>query len=71
VTAADFRSYVDAQGRAAVAFQDVERWTRMSIANTAASGRFSTDRTITEYAREIWHLEPVEPLPLSTSLPGP
>jgi starch phosphorylase len=56
---ADFRSYVEAQERAARAFQDVERWTRSSILNSAASGGFSSDRTIREYNRDIWHLEPV------------
>jgi len=62
LTAADFRSYLEAQQRAAVAFRDRSRWTRMSILNTAASGRFSTDRTMREYNREIWRLEPVAPL---------
>ncbi len=57
--AADFRSYVDAQNLAAHAFQDRERWTLMSIRNTACSGRFSTDRTIREYNDEIWHLPQV------------
>jgi starch phosphorylase len=56
LTAADFRSYVDAQHGAAVAYRDLERWTRMSILNTAASGKFSSDRTIADYNREIWHL---------------
>jgi starch phosphorylase len=64
MVAADFRGYLEAQRHAAAAFQDVERWTRMSIANTAASGRFSTDRTITEYARDIWRIQAVAPLPL-------
>jgi starch phosphorylase len=62
--AADFHSFLEAQRRASLAYQDPEQWTRMSIANTAASGRFSTDRTIAEYAREIWRIEPVTPLPL-------
>ncbi len=64
MTAADFHAYVEAQRRVAEAYQDTERWTRMSIANTAASGRFSTDRTIAEYASGIWHVGPVAPLPL-------
>jgi starch phosphorylase len=62
LTAADFRSYVDAQQRVAAAYQDELRWTRMSILNTALSGVFSTDRTIREYNREIWHLDAVAPL---------
>ncbi len=61
MTAADFRSFIDAQARAEAAFRDVERWTRMSILNTAASGRFSTDRTMRDYNRDIWRLEPVQP----------
>ena len=59
MTAADFRSFVDAQARAADAFNDTERWTRMSILNTAASGRFSTDRTMRDYNEDIWQLEPI------------
>ena len=56
MTAADFRSYVDAQRAVDTAYQDSERWTRMSIINTASSARFSSDRTILEYSRDIWKL---------------
>jgi starch phosphorylase len=63
LTLADFRGYVEAQRRAAEAFRDIERWTAMSIRNSAASGRFSTDRTIGEYNGQIWKLTPVAPLP--------
>ncbi len=59
LTAADFTSYVAAQRRAAEAFRDVEEWSRMSILNTAASGHFSSDRTIGQYNSEIWHLDPL------------
>ncbi len=59
MTVADFRSYVDAQNRAEKAFLDTERWTRMSILNCASSGKFSTDRTIGDYNRDIWKLTPV------------
>ncbi|MCB1876643.1 MAG: glycogen/starch/alpha-glucan phosphorylase [Chromatiales bacterium] len=62
LTAADFRSYVDAQEQAAKAYQDTENWTRMSILNTAYSGRFSTDRTMLEYNEEIWKLTPIQPI---------
>ena len=62
MTAADFRSYVDAQQRVAEAYRNEEHWTRMSILNAAASGRFSSDRTIAEYNRDIWKLQAVKPL---------
>ncbi len=55
MTIADFRSYVDAQERVAEAYRDGQRWARMSILNTAASGRFSSDRTIREYRDDIWY----------------
>jgi len=61
---ADFTSYVEAQERAAAHYQDQDRWVTSSILNTAASGRFSTDRTIGEYNRDIWKLEPVEAFPV-------
>jgi starch phosphorylase len=61
MTAADFRSYVDAQQRVAQAYKNREHWTRMSILNTAGSGKFSSDRTIEDYNREIWHLPKINP----------
>jgi starch phosphorylase len=64
LTAADFRSFVNAQERVAAAYADPERWTRMSILNTANSGKFSTDRTMLDYNRHIWQLAPVAPDPL-------
>ncbi|WP_020394817.1 glycogen/starch/alpha-glucan phosphorylase [Thiolinea disciformis] len=57
MTLADFRSYVAMQEQVAKAWQDQERWTRMSILNTANSGFFSTDRTMLEYNQDIWHLK--------------
>ena len=59
MTAADFRSFLDAQESAGAAWQDTDRWTEMSILNTAASGRFSTDRTMRDYNDDIWHLDPI------------
>ncbi len=59
MTLADFRSYVDAQRRVEQAWRDEQCWTRMSIRNCAASGNFSTDRTISEYNNDIWQLTPV------------
>ncbi len=63
MTAADFADYVRAQESAAAAYRDREHWLRMSILNTAASGFFSTDRTMADYNTDIWRLEPVQPLP--------
>ncbi|WP_006787358.1 glycogen/starch/alpha-glucan phosphorylase [Thiorhodospira sibirica] len=60
MTAADFRSYIDTQMRVDQCYQDQAQWTRMSILNTAASGRFSSDRTISDYNQEIWKLEPIK-----------
>jgi starch phosphorylase len=60
MTAADFRSYVDSQWHAGNVFLDLPRWTRISILNTAASGRFSTDRTMQDYNRDIWHLNTID-----------
>ncbi|AQS37466.1 glycogen/starch/alpha-glucan phosphorylase [Shewanella psychrophila] len=54
MTAADFESYRLAQQRAASAYKDTEGWTKMSIRNTACSGRFSSDVTISAYRDEIW-----------------
>lgn len=60
LTIADFRSYIDAQQRVNVAYQDQDNWDRMSILNTAASGWFSSDRTIQEYADDIWNVKAVK-----------
>jgi starch phosphorylase len=62
---ADFQAYIECQDRVSAAFGDPDRWTRMSILNTARSGKFSSDRTIREYCDEIWHVQPV-PIRLST-----
>jgi starch phosphorylase len=59
MTIADFRSYVDAQQKAGTAYQDKALWTKMSILNSAHSGKFSTDRTMEEYNREIWKLDKI------------
>jgi starch phosphorylase len=56
---ADFQSYVDCQMAVNEAYRDPERWSRMSILNTARIGRFSSDRAIKEYCDEIWRAEPV------------
>ena len=56
---ADFQSYIDCQNTVSETFADTERWTKMSILNTARSGKFSSDRTIKEYCEEVWHAKPV------------
>ena len=56
----DFRSYADAQKRVEEAYRDQQRWSKMAMMNTACSGKFTSDRTIEEYVRDIWHLEKVE-----------
>jgi starch phosphorylase len=59
LVAHDFESYVAAQKQVEHAYTDQSYWTQMSILNTAASGMFSSDRTIAQYSDDIWHLEPL------------
>lgn len=56
----DFRSYEDAQKRVEEAYKDQARWAKSAILNVASSGKFTSDRTIEEYAKEIWHLDKVK-----------
>jgi len=56
MVAADFRSYIDAQWSASQVYKQKKVWTKSSILNTAASGYFSSDRTIQDYARDIWKI---------------
>jgi glycogen phosphorylase len=56
---ADFRAYSDTQQKVDAAYRDRPRWAKMAILNTARVGKFSSDRTIREYARDIWRLPPV------------
>jgi glycogen phosphorylase len=56
---ADYASYIGCQERAARAYRDQDAWTRRSILNVAHMGKFSSDRTIRQYAEEIWRLDPV------------
>ncbi|HKL82525.1 MAG TPA: glycogen/starch/alpha-glucan phosphorylase, partial [Desulfobacter sp.] len=54
---ADFRAFIQAQDKVRALYLDQEQWTRSSILNTANMGKFSSDRAVREYARDIWHIE--------------
>lgn len=56
---ADYRAYVDCQERVSAVWRDPEAWTTLSIRNVARCGRFSSDRSIREYAEKIWKVTPV------------
>ncbi|MBO5609215.1 MAG: glycogen/starch/alpha-glucan phosphorylase [Eubacterium sp.] len=56
----DFDSYVEAQKRVDAAYRDKQGWARMAMMNTACSGKFSSDRTIEQYVKDIWKLKKVE-----------
>jgi len=55
---ADLRSYLDADRRLVELYADPEEWSRKAVLNVAGSGKFSSDRTIAEYAKDIWNVEP-------------
>jgi glycogen phosphorylase len=55
---ADLKSYLEADGRLGALYREPDAWMRKSILNVAASGRFSSDRSIAEYAAEIWRAQP-------------
>jgi len=57
----DFQSYIQAQARVSAAYEDQTDWTRRSILNSARVGRFSSDRSIREYCRDIWNVSPLDP----------
>jgi starch phosphorylase len=58
---ADYQAYVDCQHRVSDAYADAKNWTRMSILNAARVGRFSSDRSIREYCRDIWKVKSLAP----------
>ncbi len=72
----DFASYVEAQQRADLAYLDRAAWTRMSILSASRMGKFSSDRSMREYARDIWRIDPCvipeshQPPPAAASLPS-
>jgi starch phosphorylase len=55
---ADLKSYLEADGQLSALYADSDQWARKAILNVAGSGKFSSDRTIAEYAAEIWHVQP-------------
>ena len=63
---ADYEAYIDCQDEVAKAFRDADRWTEMSILNVARMGKFSSDRAIREYCRDIWNM----PIPEKTKQPA-
>ncbi|MBR8836453.1 MAG: glycogen/starch/alpha-glucan phosphorylase [Stigonema ocellatum SAG 48.90 = DSM 106950] len=56
---ADYQSYIECQQQVSHSYRDQETWLRKSILNTARTGYFSSDRSIREYAQDIWHVQPV------------
>jgi glycogen phosphorylase len=58
---ADYQAYIDCQQRVSDVYLDQNRWTRMSILNSARVGRFSSDRSIRDYCRDIWNVSPIRP----------
>ena len=57
---ADLKSYIAAQDRVDKTYRDAKKWNKMSLVNISRSGRFSSDRAVLEYAKDIWHVEPVK-----------
>jgi starch phosphorylase len=67
--AADYRAYVDAQKQAETVFADPSEWTRRAILTVARMGYFSSDRSIAEYCKTIWHTSPVPVTPPNRPTP--
>ncbi|NJQ98857.1 MAG: glycogen/starch/alpha-glucan phosphorylase [Hydrococcus sp. CSU_1_8] len=56
---ADYQAYSDCQEKVSQTYRDTHKWTQMSILNAARMGKFSSDRTIREYCKEIWEVKPI------------
>jgi starch phosphorylase len=54
---ADYQDYIDCQSRVSQLWKKPEAWTRMSIINVARMGKFSSDRSILDYCRDIWNVK--------------
>jgi len=67
---ADLRDYIETQERVDAAYKDPSRWDRKAIVNVARAGKFSSDRTIQEYASQIWHVQPCAVVPQPIARPG-
>lgn len=57
---ADYASYIECQSKVEAAYKDQKQWVKKAILNVANMGKFSSDRTIAEYAKEIWDVKPVK-----------
>ena len=57
---ADYASYIDAQDKVAALYQDQDAWVSMAILNVANMAKFSSDRAISDYAKNIWHVSPID-----------
>mmetsp|Transcript_18479 Transcript_18479/g.31628 ORF Transcript_18479/g.31628 Transcript_18479/m.31628 type:complete len:247 (+) Transcript_18479:1939-2679(+) len=68
ITCFDFYSYIDAQTRVDETYKNYSKWTEMAILGVARSGKFSSDRTISEYCSQIWDIQPV-PVPHPSTNP--
>ena len=56
---ADYRSYIDCQAKVSAAWRDSDKWSHMSVLNTARSGKFSSDRSVADYCNDIWGVDPM------------
>ena len=59
---ADYAAYIECQGKVEAAYRDQDQWVKSAILNVANMGKFSSDRTISQYAEVIWEAKPVTPV---------